>query len=78
MNRNQHIYHFLHNDIYLLMSTSVSPYSEDIARSLTLCPDIIEPYDDVDDLCTINNSLTDMCKLLTTKVAGHGHRQNGK
>ena len=67
MNRNQHIYHFLNNDIYLPMPTPVSPYSVNIARSLTLCPDIIEPYDDVDNLCTINNTLTDLCKLVTTK-----------
>ena len=67
MNRNQHIYHFLHNDIYLPMSPSLSPYSKDIVRSLTLCSDIIEPYDEVDTLCAFNNNLTNLCKLVTTK-----------
>ncbi len=65
MIRNQHIYHFLHHDIYLPIPESVSPYSIQIVRSLALCPDVITTYDDVDSFCTSKNTFTDICKLIT-------------
>jgi hypothetical protein len=65
MSRNQHIYHFLHHDIYLPLPSSVAPYSTQIVRSLTLCPDSVPTFKDLDALCTFNNTFPDICKLIT-------------
>jgi hypothetical protein len=65
MNRNQHIYHLLHHDIYVPLSQFVAPYSEQILRSLTLCPDNMTTFDDLDSLCTSRKNVLDICKLMT-------------
>lgn len=65
MTRNQHIYHFLHHDIYLPVSASISPYSIPIVRSLTLCSDGISAYDDIDLFCNNKKMSADICKLIT-------------
>ncbi|CAF2177910.1 unnamed protein product [Rotaria magnacalcarata] len=63
--RNQHIYHFLHHNVYLPISASLSPYSTLLVRSLTLCADIITPYNDLDNICTLNHKIHDICRYIT-------------
>ncbi|CAF4446377.1 unnamed protein product, partial [Rotaria socialis] len=63
--RNQHIYHFLHHNVYLPISASLSPYSTLLVRSLTLCADIITSYNDLDNICTFNHKIHDICRFIT-------------
>lgn len=65
MTRSQHIYYFLHHDIYLPISASFSPYSTLIVRPLALCPDAAKPYDDIDNLCASIHKSQSICRLIT-------------
>ena len=68
MTRNQHLFYYSHHEFYLPMKPSISPYSLQIVRSLTLCPDVIQPIDEIDQFCTKTNESFQICELLSLKT----------